>query len=639
SIIRVAEEHAMKDNTGQVLVQAPVEIANYLLNEKRSALAEIERRHASPIIIVADEQLHTPHYEVTRVRENEMGEETSRPSYHRGTPRKLPTHALNKSHLNIPDAPAVKNVKPAQPAPIRAPREEDPAPAPVPLAIQSQQAARPKAGFMSRVMQFFAGAPAAAPVAADDGKDERRQSRGGKQDRRGGQRDAQGQRGGNRNESRGERGDRGGKPQQNRQQKDAQTGEQKSQGKQPRRERPAPAPQDNAADANKQAQLAQVVQTDAPNEADGGQEQQSRRRSRNRRGRRNENGDAATAVTTAAEAVPVAEATDAVAQTTETTEATPITPTAPATTEQANAAAEPADDTNATNDADDNSDGDGSRRRRGRRGGRRRRRGAGADVAAESQAEIDALSDGDDGVVLVANGNQPEFDFDTAEPGKPVEAPSPPAAKEAVDAVAVLTKTEAASSPTETAGQGIEPIAQATAAPAAEPSIDEPAPAQQKAVSHSAGLTSSGVMSAGLATPAASRQALPLSAAIAVSLAETTFRPAAKPQADHNAVAQSPVQTDRPQASAADAAVVVTAVETEVTTQASVSADAADAPPALLPAPPAQDPQADAIVQTDALAADAPMQAGEALVAEAVIEDDTGHPVAASEEERRSDQA
>src|SRR5690606_7354649 len=32
ALLRVAEEHAMKDNTGQVLVQAPVEIANYLLN-------------------------------------------------------------------------------------------------------------------------------------------------------------------------------------------------------------------------------------------------------------------------------------------------------------------------------------------------------------------------------------------------------------------------------------------------------------------------------------------------------------------------------------------------------------------------------------------------------------------------------
>ncbi|WP_246191101.1 Rne/Rng family ribonuclease, partial [Pseudoxanthomonas taiwanensis] len=128
SIIRLAEEHAMKENTGQVLVQAPVEIANYLLNEKRAALREIEERHEAPIIIVADEHLQTPHYEVTRLRENELGEETSKPSYQRGTQRKLPVHALTKAQLNIPPAPAVTNVAPPRPAPVR---EEPPAPAPV----------------------------------------------------------------------------------------------------------------------------------------------------------------------------------------------------------------------------------------------------------------------------------------------------------------------------------------------------------------------------------------------------------------------------------------------------------------------------------------------------------------------------
>src|SRR5690606_20342410 len=56
SILRLCEEQAMKDNTGQVLVQAPHEIANYLLNEKRRALAEIESRHDVPLVIVADDQ-------------------------------------------------------------------------------------------------------------------------------------------------------------------------------------------------------------------------------------------------------------------------------------------------------------------------------------------------------------------------------------------------------------------------------------------------------------------------------------------------------------------------------------------------------------------------------------------------------
>src|SRR5690606_22833022 len=144
SIIRVAEEHAMKDNTGQVLVQAPVDIANYLLNEKRSALLEIEKRHGAPIVIVADEQLQTPHYEVTRIRENELGEETARPSYQRGTPRKLATIALNKNNLNIPP-PAVTNGRPPPPAPIREPAPEAapvaPAPAPAPVAPAAAAAA------------------------------------------------------------------------------------------------------------------------------------------------------------------------------------------------------------------------------------------------------------------------------------------------------------------------------------------------------------------------------------------------------------------------------------------------------------------------------------------------------------------
>jgi ribonuclease E len=179
SIIRLAEEHAMKDNTGQVLVQAPVEIANYLLNEKRRALSEIEKRHDAPIVIVADESLHTPHYEVTRIRENELGEETAKPSYQRSMPRKLATIALTKANLNIPAAPAVTNVKPSRPAPMREDREEAPRPAaaqpkpapapaapqPAPTFAQPMSASKPR-GFMGWLKGIFGGdEPAPAPVA------------------------------------------------------------------------------------------------------------------------------------------------------------------------------------------------------------------------------------------------------------------------------------------------------------------------------------------------------------------------------------------------------------------------------------------------------------------------------------------
>ncbi len=166
SILRIAEEHAMKENTGQVLVQAPTEIANYLLNEKRRALTEIEQRHGAPIVIVADEQLETPHYEVTRVRENEIGEESSKPSYQRGTQRKLPLHALTKAHLNIPDAPIVTNVKPLQPAPLREPREPAvaaaPAPAPAPVAAPTHSV-----GLVERILRIFRGPSQPAPAPAE----------------------------------------------------------------------------------------------------------------------------------------------------------------------------------------------------------------------------------------------------------------------------------------------------------------------------------------------------------------------------------------------------------------------------------------------------------------------------------------
>ena len=162
SILRLAEEHAMKENTGQVLVQAPVEIASFLLNEKRRALMQIEQRHDAPIVIVADPNLEIPHYEVTRIRENELAEEATKPSYQRGTQRKLPTYALTKSNLNIPQAPAVTHVKPAQPAPLREERPEPvpaaPAPAPAPVATPTHSG-----GLVERILRFFRSAQPAAP--------------------------------------------------------------------------------------------------------------------------------------------------------------------------------------------------------------------------------------------------------------------------------------------------------------------------------------------------------------------------------------------------------------------------------------------------------------------------------------------
>ena len=208
SIIRLAEEHAMKDNTAQVLIQAPPEIANYLLNEKRRALVEIETRHEAPIIVVADDQLETPHFNVSRLRDGETGEEVAKPSYHRTSPRKLEVHALTKAQMNVPDLPAVTHVSPSQPAPTREVREEPVAVVDAPVRAVAAPAS---GGLFAWVKSMFSSSATAAPAPADRQRSDRpdRNDRG-ERDR--GERGDRGDRGGARgNDAR--RGGRGGQPQ------------------------------------------------------------------------------------------------------------------------------------------------------------------------------------------------------------------------------------------------------------------------------------------------------------------------------------------------------------------------------------------------------------------------------------------
>ncbi|QTL41292.1 ribonuclease E [Xenorhabdus budapestensis] len=79
SILRLIEEEALKENTHQVHAIVPVQIASYLLNEKRKAVSAIEHRQGGVgVVIVPNDQMQTPHFSVLRVRK---GEEISALSY------------------------------------------------------------------------------------------------------------------------------------------------------------------------------------------------------------------------------------------------------------------------------------------------------------------------------------------------------------------------------------------------------------------------------------------------------------------------------------------------------------------------------------------------------------------------------
>ncbi|QLB20589.1 ribonuclease E [Vespertiliibacter pulmonis] len=72
SILRLVEEEAIKENSAQVHTIVPVEIASYLLNEKRRAISDIEKRHNVQVVVVPTESMQTPHFSVYRLRETEI---------------------------------------------------------------------------------------------------------------------------------------------------------------------------------------------------------------------------------------------------------------------------------------------------------------------------------------------------------------------------------------------------------------------------------------------------------------------------------------------------------------------------------------------------------------------------------------
>ena len=78
SILRLIEEEALKENTKQVHTIVPVQIASYLLNEKRKAISNIEKRHNVDVIVAPNEVMETPHFSVFRLRD---GEEVNELSY------------------------------------------------------------------------------------------------------------------------------------------------------------------------------------------------------------------------------------------------------------------------------------------------------------------------------------------------------------------------------------------------------------------------------------------------------------------------------------------------------------------------------------------------------------------------------
>ncbi|MCL5691782.1 Rne/Rng family ribonuclease [Neisseria meningitidis] len=126
-VLRIIQEEAMKDNTGEVHAQVPVDVATFLLNEKRAELFAMEERLDVNVVLIPNIHLENPHYEINRIRTDDV-EEDGEPSYKRVAEPEEDESAKpfgsEKAKAARPE-PAVKGVRHTQPAPMVAEKKQN----------------------------------------------------------------------------------------------------------------------------------------------------------------------------------------------------------------------------------------------------------------------------------------------------------------------------------------------------------------------------------------------------------------------------------------------------------------------------------------------------------------------------------
>jgi ribonuclease E len=187
-IMRILEEEAMKDNTGALHTQVPVDVATFLLNEKRDDIAKLELRHKVNLLIIPNRNLETPAHEIVRLRHDQLNQdEVALPSYRMATTPTEASYTPPSAQTEAKPArqeAAIKGITPEQPAPIVEPR-----------AQRNAKTATKDSGksLFRRIMDWISG-PSEPPAAASPAKPrhDRRDRR--RDEPRGGERKGRGER-------------------------------------------------------------------------------------------------------------------------------------------------------------------------------------------------------------------------------------------------------------------------------------------------------------------------------------------------------------------------------------------------------------------------------------------------------------
>src|SRR6185503_7242555 len=109
ALLRLIGEEARKDRTVKVIAQLPVEVATYLMNEKRDWLNGIETKSGAQVVLVPNKYMETPSYEIRRVRDDEAGLPENNAISHQipVVPQPAPNDGVKLAEPPAPPTPAV----------------------------------------------------------------------------------------------------------------------------------------------------------------------------------------------------------------------------------------------------------------------------------------------------------------------------------------------------------------------------------------------------------------------------------------------------------------------------------------------------------------------------------------------------
>ncbi|MES2070405.1 MAG: Rne/Rng family ribonuclease [Pseudomonadota bacterium] len=160
-VLRIIQEEAMKENSAAIHVQVPVDVAAFLLNEKRGEILKIENRHRVTVILIPNKHLETPHYKLERLKHDDPRLEEAHVSYAMAeqADTDIGYNKRQKEDVKPRQEAMVKSITPEQ-APIVERKEAAPVAAPAPAVNTTESQ-----GFFAKLFSFFKGAPATpAPV-------------------------------------------------------------------------------------------------------------------------------------------------------------------------------------------------------------------------------------------------------------------------------------------------------------------------------------------------------------------------------------------------------------------------------------------------------------------------------------------